>query len=1281
MTDEYTIDAFLEEQDREREQRRFEEEREQALQSRFGDAEEGSPLVDGDDLLLFAPRAAEGFVRSIGSLLPGLDFDDNRWFGRSDTFVGGALEAMTQFGIAMVPGAGVARGAAALAKAGKLGQTLASAHKISQTVGGLKGGRFLMAASEKAGAGAVADFLAFDGHEANLASVLNSVPQLQAVIPDFLAIDEDDGEYTGRIKNVLEGLGLGAATGVLIEGLKGIKAGRKATEEALGSLDPKQTREVLTSTVDPGRMGEGLGEVEGARWGPSKEQVEEMEFEDALDEVVPEGIAPPRTEDRTLRRVLDSDGVEREVDIAEPLQPGADLSTAISAKPGGREALLREFVQNTEGGDELYKALVERRGMGELSENPRAPKPLTYEEQLEQLVTNEHSNLKTLLADPEKGAAWVIRAFEDIGSLDPPKGVSRAERDIATEAYIRSFDAGLPPEVWTERMIKRTRAGRESVEDIMIHGEAFNKVNAAIGIGLNDTFDQIVRGEITEKTIAEATRLGKGYFDANRELRGLKGAFGEALASVKRWADDSDAATRFARRLFEAHEKGSDTLKKFAEEWKYAQSMGTSREKFVRAKELGEMTVGRQVMNMTTELFINNILGGFKTLAIQPLSGTILSFALPMEQMIGGAISGNSHAVKLAIREMSGYMSGFAESARWAWEATKKGDTIIGGRGLTEDAAQRAWSAGALGTTPGTALGNMLDGLGTAINLPSRLISGADEFTKNMRARSMMQAELYERAVTSHHQYWEQSVNADGVKVMTMQSRPRTQQEVTDFVQTKMQELITDGQMSAEKAARKRAYAAASERGIQGEDAIEKYVNDNWSDHWDNAEGSLVARAEESMKEVTLQTDLDYDDWEGKVDIALRSHPIFKLVVPFYKTPLNSIKFGMQRVDAFGAVNSLLATRFPQAFPNIGQARSRLVKDLMSGDGVRVAQARGRLAAGTSFMTMGIGLASQGVLTGRGPANPDERRTMMDAGWQPYSIKVGDKYVSYARLEPFSQFFGFMADLTDSARLAGEDDNTEFEEVALSFLVALSNNVTQKSFLSGIGAFTAAMGDPTNKMEAFIAQYAGAAVPSNLAQMVTVFGDDAMKDTHGIFERIESRIPGWSEGATPRRNMLGEVMDRSKSVGEESIGAFYGTFVPIAYREVGSDIIRNELADLKHGFSAPRSTVQGIDLRAFGVGGQHAHDRWQELHGVVKIGGKGFRQALSNLIRSPKYRRLPKDLTTTEESPRVGLIRSMLGRYRAKAFEQLLDEYPELARALQEREEAKARAQRGLSAL
>ena len=107
--------------------------------------------------------------------------------------------------------------------------------------------------------GAIADFSAFDGHEARLSNLIESVPALQNPVSEYLAASEDDSELEGRFKNAVEGLGIGAAADGLFKCLSAVKAARKARriakEENLKPVEerfvPKVAKEDLSALGDP----------------------------------------------------------------------------------------------------------------------------------------------------------------------------------------------------------------------------------------------------------------------------------------------------------------------------------------------------------------------------------------------------------------------------------------------------------------------------------------------------------------------------------------------------------------------------------------------------------------------------------------------------------------------------------------------------------------------------------------------------------------------------------------------------------------------------------------------------------------------------------------------------------------------------------------------------------------------------------------------------------------------------------------------------------------------
>ena len=68
---------------------------------------------------------------------------------------------------------------------------------------------------------------------------------------------------------------------------------------------------------------------------------------------------------------------------------------------------------------------------------------------------------------------------------------------------------------------------------------------------------------------------------------------------------------------------------------------------------------------------------------------------------------------------------------------------------------------------------------------------------------------------------------------------------------------------------------------------------------------------------------------------------------------------------------------------------------------------------GTTILGLAGILSSQGMITGGGPKDYELRKVLYRKGWRPYSIKIGDKWVSYGRLEPLSVVIGTLADFIE----------------------------------------------------------------------------------------------------------------------------------------------------------------------------------------------------------------------------------------------------------------------------
>jgi len=93
----------------------------------------------------------------------------------------------------------------------------------------------------------------------------------------------------------------------------------------------------------------------------------------------------------------------------------------------------------------------------------------------------------------------------------------------------------------------------------------------------------------------------------------------------------------------------------------------------------------------------------------------------------------------------------------------------------------------------------------------------------------------------------------------------------------------------------------------------------------------------------------------------------------------------------------------------------------------------GEAIAGTAVMAIAYVMAQMGLITGGGPEDREERQAMRQAGWEPYSIWIGDRWFSYARYEPLASVLELSA---NSAQASNEEDMLKQVSYAMSRVFA-----------------------------------------------------------------------------------------------------------------------------------------------------------------------------------------------------------------------------------------------------
>lgn len=333
------------------------------------------------------------------------------------------------------------------------------------------------------------------------------------------------------------------------------------------------------------------------------------------------------------------------------------------------------------------------------------------------------------------------------------------------------------------------------------------------------------------------------------------------------------------------------------------------------------------------------------------------------------------------------------------------------------------------------------------------------------------------------------------------------------------------------------AVRRASTEGLRGEAATKRAA-----ELIANPPDDLLKQSFDYARYLTFQSPLG--NFGNSLTRATEAVPLLKLVVPFIRTPINLFKFSLERVP--GA--QLLLKRVRDDYKAGGARRDLAVAKAMFGAGVG---ATAMLAAG------------EGKITGSGPPDAGTRAMMMANGWKPFSVKVGDAYYSYSRLDPFATLLGTAADL---ATFADKLTPAQREKSFTMLTAAITSQVESKTWLSGLTDFLQALDDPDRFLEAYGSRLAGSvAVPTIVAHSARAI-DPVLREARGPVETIKSRLPGMSKDLPARRDVWGQPIR-----GEG--GPLYTMTSPVYKSSVKHDPLSEDALSFGGRIGKPKRTI------------------------------------------------------------------------------------------------------------
>jgi hypothetical protein len=373
----------------------------------------------------------------------------------------------------------------------------------------------------------------------------------------------------------------------------------------------------------------------------------------------------------------------------------------------------------------------------------------------------------------------------------------------------------------------------------------------------------------------------------------------------------------------------------------------------------------------------------------------------------------------------------------------------------------------------------------------------------------------------------------------------------------------------------------------------------------------LTAKAREAAEKQTFTNPL------GKFGKGLQAMasdaPVTRVVMPFIRTPVNIVKYAAER--------SPFAPLFKHVRENLSGAKGPAARD----------EQIARITLGSTVGAVTASYAVDGTITGGGPASPQQRAALYATGWQPYSIKIGNTYYSFGRLEPLGTLLGVSADFVELSKAMNDQERNG---IAALIMGSISKNLVSKTWLRGPAELIEAVQDPDRYGETYVRNLVGTIVPTGVAQLART-RDPYLREARSILDKIKDRVPGYRETLPLRRDVFGEPIKLEGALGPDIIS-------PIYTSSDTNDPVAREMVRLGMAPSRVTRNIRGVDLQA------------PEYEAFQKNAGQLAKTMLQRLISSPEYAGL------SDEAKR-DLLDEVMRKTRDVGRAQTVQQFPDIA--------------------
>lgn len=1008
---------------------------------------------------------------------------------------------------------GVLSKAGGLAKAARVPGVNPLSRALSSQTAKTVGGKVAREGVKGALKGAAADFVSSYSTGETLSTGLN---QMFPQVPDWLVTKENDTPLERKVKNVVEGLGLGAITDIAFGWRAASKAAKDVKAPSEDALKAFQSTERQLNKVNQALYDKAVAlkpdgkltaddraflQQTDAEYSALQQARADLQkqYKDLHDKLSPDAVAAAKIKDSADRRQANFNEQVKSRFESDP--EGAAYDPFVNSPAASQP---EKGLFSTAGKGGFFKSLlesyrIENDGILSNGRRPSAYTEAALEKRLTQfdperrkVIESAAKQLDKELADPV--AKQSLEGFRKDLTTEQLKALSTAK-------YIDIVDElGDSPED-----LERLRA--LLLEDQSTRFDYLSgKNDPYLGLASHRAAEMLINttaGEISD--LAQAGRSIDGILDNSRQTDALlnrlkfllmetgkaKYIKGFALNALK--ADPSEIASGIAKReadvadfitgLKEQFKQDPSVVKSYLDIMALADgNVKALDEMYQYAKDkvfnwnsfIGRDGARSAFFDTLTSIMYNSVLSGPKTIARALIGNALISYLRPAQAIIGGALMGDRKAFAMGLSTMKTSFEAIGE----AWQIHKL--AINAGKdNLEKIPFLESGRIPVTMTDEWKNVGAVIEKTGT----------DAD------KAMYHLTSSLYDFNNWIGIKYPMVAMNAidAGTRVLV-------------------------GRMEAKMQAFSKAWDESG--GEVTKDLVDKYDKEFRTQIFDHKAQELKSDyATRVSQEIGLM--LPLQGKVGQLENFINSTPAARPFFMFMRTGWNALELVQKHTPILARFNDEVQSVLGATADNLEPVMKYGITNpaqLLEAQAVM----RGRIATGYLTVGSAIGMYLSGGLTGNGPANRETRNAWIQSGWRPRSIKLGDKWVSYDSLEPFTSFISMVADIGDNSNLLGEPATQAWYR-KLGYLIGM--NVSNKSFLAGLGPLNEVLSFNPAQSAVWLSNVANnqlpwAGVRNEIANIFNPGMRELDSDWRKGYQTILNRNPGFKDTLPKKFDLL-----------------------------------------------------------------------------------------------------------------------------------------------------------------